>query len=72
MPKLKPMPVPAAEPLLTVREVAAMLQVSGSWVRQHANGRRRPYIACVKLGAAVRFRRSTVLAFIHEQETLAQ
>jgi excisionase family DNA binding protein len=52
--------------LLTVDEVATMLQLSRGWVRDHASGRRRPALASVKLGKALRFRMEDVLGFIEE------
>lgn len=54
------------ERLLTPKEVADWLAVSPAWVLDHASGRRRPYLPCVKLGKAVRFRREDVEAFIRE------
>jgi len=50
-----------ATKLLTVPEVARWLAVSPSWVRDHATGRRRPPLPCVKLGKSLRFE-PTVLA----------
>jgi predicted DNA-binding transcriptional regulator AlpA len=41
--------------LLTVPEVARWLAVSPSWVRDHATGRRRPTMHCIKLGKSLRF-----------------
>jgi len=57
--------------LLCVEEVAALLGMSTAWVRQHSNGLRRPGIPSVKLGKAVRFRRSQVEEFIRSMERLA-
>jgi excisionase family DNA binding protein len=57
--------------LLSVEEVAALLGMSTAWVRQHANGLRRPTIPSVKLGKAVRFRRDRVLQFIEAMERCA-
>lgn len=61
---------PATEVLMSVEEVAAWLQVSPEWVRQHANGRRRPALPRLKMGssknAVVRFRRADVQAFIDQ------
>ena len=55
------------ETLLTAREVAAHLQVSPSWVREHAGpSGRRPQIKCVQLGSMVRFRPADVASFILE------
>ena len=52
--------------LLTIKEVAEMLRVSTGWVRDHASGRRRPRLQCIKLGKAVRFRLTDVVSFIEE------
>ena len=59
-------PVAHADPdrLMTVEDVAHMLGMSEAWVRQHANGLRRPLIPSVKLGKCVRFRREDVLEFV--------
>ena len=54
------------EKLLTPKSVAEWLEVSVSWVLDHASGRRRPHLPSVKLGKAVRFRREDVEAFIRE------
>jgi excisionase family DNA binding protein len=63
-------PIRFADPdrLMTVEEVADLLGMSAAWVSQHASGLRRPAIARVKLGKSVRFRRSTVMAFIESME----
>ena len=50
--------------LLTPREVSEWLGVSEAWVRDHANGRRRPVLPSVKLGKTVRFRAEDVEQFI--------
>lgn len=52
--------------LLTVADVAAMLRVSRGWVQDHASGRRRPMLLCVKLGRPLRFRIEDVRRFIDE------
>jgi excisionase family DNA binding protein len=57
--------------LLSVEEVAALLGMSTAWVRQHANGLRRPTIPSVKLGKSVRFRRDRVMQFIEAMERCA-
>jgi excisionase family DNA binding protein len=54
------------ERLLTPKSVAEWLDVSASWVLDHASGRRRPHLPSVKLGKAVRFRREDVEKFISE------
>jgi len=40
--------------------------VSENWVRDHGTGRRRPALACVKLGRTIRFRMSDVEQFVEE------
>jgi predicted DNA-binding transcriptional regulator AlpA len=44
-----------ATKLLTVTEVSSWLAVSPSWIRDHAAGRRRPVLPCIKLGKSLRF-----------------
>jgi excisionase family DNA binding protein len=51
------------EHLMTPSEVASMLSVSVSWVRDHAT-RKEPHLAAVKLGKLLRFRRDDVQEFI--------
>ncbi len=53
------------ERLLTPKEVADILAVSTAWVLDHSS-RRRPHLPSVKLGKAVRFRRTDVEEFIRE------
>lgn len=57
--------------LMTTAEVAELLRVSVSWVRQHSSGTRQPALPAVRFGAAVRFRRSAVMAWIEQQERAA-
>ncbi len=57
--------------LMTVSEVAELLQMSTAWVRQHASGLRQPTIPSVKLGKSVRFRRLSVHEFIQAMERAA-
>ena len=52
--------------LLTIAEVSEHLRVSRSWVTDHANGRRRPYLPSVKLGKLRRFERAVVESFLKE------
>lgn len=59
------------ERLLTPRAVAEWLEVSVSWVLDHASGRRRPHLPSVKLGKAVRFRREDVEKFIEDCTRMA-
>lgn len=61
----------APEKLLTVSEVAEILGVSEAWVRQHSNGRRRPFLPSVKMGGCVRFRPGQVTEFIADMERVA-
>jgi hypothetical protein len=54
--------------LLTAKQVAAMMQMSPAWVRDHAT-RKRPLIPSVKFGdkrskAARRFREEDVKLFV--------
>ena len=59
------------ERLLSPAEVAKLLGLSEVWVRQHANGARRPRIPSVKLGKAVRFRREAIEQFVKDSERAA-
>lgn len=52
--------------LLTVPEVARWLAVSPSWVRDHATGRRRPVLPCVKLGKSMRFEGDVVAKWLED------
>ena len=52
--------------LLTVSEVARWLSVSPSWVRDHATGRRRPVLPCIKLGKSLRFDPIVVAEWLRE------
>jgi len=51
------------EKLLSVEDVAEILNVSIAWVYDHAD-RKRPVIPSVRLGKAVRFRPEDVQTFI--------
>jgi excisionase family DNA binding protein len=51
--------------LLTAAQVAEMLAVTESWVWAHA---RSGDVPSVRLGRYVRFRRSSVLAWIEQRE----
>jgi excisionase family DNA binding protein len=51
--------------LLTAPEVAELLSVPESWVREHTRSGRIPH---VKLGRYTRYRREAVLAWLEEQE----
>jgi excisionase family DNA binding protein len=52
--------------LLTVRQVAEWLNVSPSWVRDHATNRRRPALPSLKLGKNLRFREDQVAEWIRQ------
>ena len=51
--------------LLEAKEVAALLNVPTSWVREHARGGLLP---CVRLGRYVRFHRDDVLSWVAKQK----
>jgi excisionase family DNA binding protein len=53
-------------PLLTVRQVSEWLNISPSWVRDHATNRRRPALPSLKLGKSLRFREDQVAEWIRE------
>jgi excisionase family DNA binding protein len=59
-------PKSARSPLLTVRQVAEWLNVSPSWVRDHATNRRRPALPALKLGKSLRFREDQVAELIRQ------
>lgn len=63
---------PPAEPeqLLKASQVAKMLQVSESWVREHGNRKRRPYLTSVKMGTVLRFKPSDVEEFVESLRQL--
>ena len=52
--------------LLTVEDVATILQVSPAWVRDHAT-RRQPLLPVVRIGKLLRFRAADVDRWIEEQ-----
>jgi excisionase family DNA binding protein len=56
--------------LLDAQEVAAMLNVSPAWVRDHA-GRKQPKLPVVRLGSLLRFRREDILQWIDDMQKLA-
>lgn len=56
--------------LMTVAEVAELLQMSPAWVRQHAAGDRRPFIPCVRMGKAMRFDPDEIAEFIAEMKRI--
>jgi excisionase family DNA binding protein len=59
--------------LLTVDEVAAMLNVSKSWVYEHTriSHRQTDCLPFVKLGKYLRFEKSALLAFLERQRFTA-
>jgi excisionase family DNA binding protein len=62
---------PISETLMTVEDVAKLLQMSTAWVRQHSSGLRQPTIPSVKMGKTVRFRRHSVEELIILMERAA-
>ena len=53
------------EPLMTVQDVAVLLNMSTAWVRQHSDGQRQPTIPSLKMGSkSVRFSRPAVVAWM--------
>jgi excisionase family DNA binding protein len=54
--------------LLTAADVAELLSVPVSWVREHTRSGRIPH---VQLGHYVRYRQETVVTWIAEQEASA-
>jgi hypothetical protein len=60
-------PAPGERQLLTPAQLARELQVSVDWIRDHASGRRKPKLPCVRLGdrrGTLRFRRSDIDRFL--------
>jgi predicted DNA-binding transcriptional regulator AlpA len=63
-PTLAISPVPRdGATLLTVAQVAAVLQVSEAWVRDHST-RKKPRLKCVKVGKLLRYRKEHIEEFI--------
>ena len=55
--------------LMTVKDVAVLLNMSTAWVRQHSDGQRQPTIPSLKMGAkSVRFSRPAVVAWVKTLE----
>ena len=53
------------QPLLTIADVAKLLNMSAAWVRQHSDGQRQPTIPSLKMGSkSVRFSRPAVVAWM--------
>jgi predicted DNA-binding transcriptional regulator AlpA len=63
-------PITSSYRLLDAQEVAALLNVSASWVRDHST-RRQPRLPVVRLGSLLRYRREDLLAWIDEMRDLA-
>jgi len=68
-------PASVAATLLDARQVARLLHVSESWVREHSNGK-EPRLPAMKLGqgktALVRFHMNDIEDFIRNQRELAR
>ena len=58
----------SSERLLTAPDVAELLSVPVSWVREHTRSGRIPH---VQLGRYVRYREETVVSWVAEQEACA-
>lgn len=56
--------------LLTVSEVARILNVSAAWVRDHSS-RKTPRLPAMKMGALLRFHPAHINEFIQHQAELA-
>lgn len=54
-----------SDPLLTAAEVAELLSVPVSWVREHTRSGRIPHI---QLGRYIRYREQTLVRWVAEQE----
>jgi excisionase family DNA binding protein len=54
----------AAEPLLTVHEVAEFLRVSPSWVYERTRRRGKERLPHVKMGKCLRFRQSDLETYL--------
>jgi excisionase family DNA binding protein len=52
--------------LLTVQQVSEWLNVSPSWVRDHATNRRRPPLPALKLGKSLRFREDQLAEWLRQ------
>jgi excisionase family DNA binding protein len=57
------------QPLLTVTDVAKLLNMSAAWVRQHSDGQRQPTIPSLKMGSkSVRFSRPAVEEWVKQMQ----
>jgi predicted DNA-binding transcriptional regulator AlpA len=62
---------PLRDPLLTVEDVAARLNVTKDWVWDHSS-RKAPYLPVIRMSDGVlRYRSSEVEEFISERERLS-
>src|SRR5262249_29476584 len=59
--------IQAADELLTVEDVAALLKVNPSWVYDRTSPTHRGRLPHIRLGRYIRFERSAVLEFIQRQ-----
>lgn len=59
------------EPLLTLDEICAYLQIPKSWIYQKSHTRTLPF-PCVRIGKHLRFRESDIREFIERQAREAQ
>jgi hypothetical protein len=64
----QPIGAPGSDRLLNARQVAAKLNVSERWVRDHTT-RRSPRIRGLKMGSLMRYRLADVEAFLAELDT---
>jgi predicted DNA-binding transcriptional regulator AlpA len=63
--------MPLRDPLLTVEDVAARLNVTKDWVWDHSS-RKAPYLPVIRMSDGVlRYRSSEVEEFISERERLS-
>ena len=61
----------AADPLLTVDDVARRLSVSRDWVWDHSS-RKKPFLPVIRMGdGTLRYRSSAIEVFITERERLS-
>ena len=64
-------PVSSNDPLLTVEQVAARLNVSKDWVWDHSS-RKAPLLPVIRMGdGTLRYRASKIEEFINERERLS-
>ena len=63
--------IPLRDPLLTVEDVAARLNVTKDWVWDHSS-RKAPYLPVIRMSDGVlRYRLSELEEFVSEQERLS-